>query len=104
MFGNGYMFVGQGETSDNSDAQNLRKVVWWLWVTWPKAATVTGVIVHRVLPAEQESGKSWVKCWAPRAELASGRAPAPSRNQEKGAHSESWKAIQLFIVPFFLQT
>lgn len=43
MFGNGYVFVRQRETSDNSDAQNLRKVVWWFWVTRPKPATVAGL-------------------------------------------------------------
>lgn len=74
MSGNGYMFIRQGETSDYSDAQNVRDVVWWLWVTWPKPATVTGVVVHGVLPAERESGKSWAKCWSqeqswPQAEL-----------------------------------
>lgn len=53
-----------------------------------KASDRGGVMVHGVPPAEQESGKSWAKCWVPRAELASGRAPAPSRNQEeKDTHS-----------------
>lgn len=75
------MFIRQGETSDNRDAQNLRKVVWWFWV---KASNHNGVMVHGVPPAKQDSGKSWTECWVPRAELAS------STIKESGERHTQW--------------